>query len=133
VEIVTTVQSETPCEQQQKNQNQAAKEIEQCARREFQQLFRNALQNHYLKNSYLGKTTTASRADSANRHGYEQQAPNQIEKQNQRTDESRPTRPPTQQTFSWQLRERMCLLRAERDDAVRRELAVGTGLGVRRP
>ncbi|HEY0704431.1 MAG TPA: hypothetical protein VGD60_16785 [Candidatus Acidoferrales bacterium] len=33
----------------------------------------------------------------------------------------------TQQQFSWELRERMRLIRAERDEEVRRELAVGTG------
>jgi hypothetical protein len=33
----------------------------------------------------------------------------------------------SQQKFSWDLRERMRLIRAERDEAVRRELAVGSG------
>ncbi len=33
----------------------------------------------------------------------------------------------TQQPFSWEVRERIRLLRAEREEAVRRELAVGTG------
>jgi hypothetical protein len=41
-------------------------------------------------------------------------------------------RPSTQQNFSWDLRERMRLIRAERDEAVRRELAVGSGPEVRR-
>jgi len=41
-------------------------------------------------------------------------------------------RPSTQQKFSWDLRERMRLIRAERDEAVRRELAVGSGPEVRR-
>jgi hypothetical protein len=38
-----------------------------------------------------------------------------------------------QQKFTWSLRERMRLLRAERDEEVRRELAVGTGPEVRHP
>jgi len=41
--------------------------------------------------------------------------------------------PPRQQNFTWSLRERMRLLRAERDEEVRRELAVGTGPEVRHP
>jgi hypothetical protein len=40
--------------------------------------------------------------------------------------------PSAQQNFSWELRERMRFIRAERDDAVRRELAVGSGPEVRR-
>jgi hypothetical protein len=36
-------------------------------------------------------------------------------------------RPSVQQNFSWDLRERMRMIRAERDDAVRRELQVGSG------
>jgi hypothetical protein len=54
------------------------------------------------------------------------------EMQNPRPAESGTTRPPTQQNFPWQLRRRIRLLRAERDEAVRRELAVGTGPEVRR-
>jgi DNA-binding IscR family transcriptional regulator len=133
VEIVTNVQSETRCRKRQNDQNQAPDEIGHCEWREFQQQFRNALQNHDLKNSYSGKTITASPADSINHYGNGQQKLNQIEKQNQRPDESHPTRPPTQKTFPWPLRERMRLLRAERDEALRRELAVGTGPEVRRP
>jgi hypothetical protein len=34
---------------------------------------------------------------------------------------------PTQQNFSYEARERIRLMRAEREEAVRRELAVGTG------
>jgi len=40
--------------------------------------------------------------------------------------------PSAQQNFSWELRERMRLIRAERDEAVRRELSVGSGPEVRR-
>jgi hypothetical protein len=133
VEIVTTVHSETPRNKSQNEQIRAANEIDQCERREFQQQFRNAVQNHDLNSSYSGKTTTTGPAYSDNHHLNEHHTLNQIEKQNQRPDESRPTRAPTQNTFPWQLRERMRLLRAERDEAVRRELAVGTGPEVRRP
>jgi hypothetical protein len=44
-----------------------------------------------------------------------------------------PKKSSTQQKFTWSLRERMRLLRAERDEEVRRELAVGTGPEVRHP
>ncbi len=39
----------------------------------------------------------------------------------------------TQQPFPWEMRERIRLLRAEREEAVRRELAVGTGPEAARP
>lgn len=44
-----------------------------------------------------------------------------------------PKKSSTQQKLTWSLRERMRLLRAERDEEVRRELAVGTGPEVRHP
>jgi len=115
------------------NQDQAAEGIQNCERREFQQQFRNALQKHDLKSSYSGKTNTATQTRNCNEHGNYQHNLNPTEKHSQRPAECQPTRPPTQQTFPWQLRERMRLLRAERDEAVRRELAVGTGPEVRRP
>jgi hypothetical protein len=133
MEVVTAVQSDTPREQRQKNQNQAANEIDQCERREFQQQFRNALQKHDLKTCYSEQTKTTTSNQIWDSHGSQQQTLNQIDEQNQRPAKIHATRPPTQQTFPWQLRERMRLLRAERDDAVRRELAVGTGPEVRRP
>ena len=43
------------------------------------------------------------------------------------------TRPARQQNFSWDMRERLRLIRAERDEEVRRELYVGSGPEVRRP
>jgi hypothetical protein len=52
---------------------------------------------------------------------------------NQRPTQRNDQWPSTQQNFSWELRERMRLVRAERDDAVRRELSVGSGPEVRRP
>jgi hypothetical protein len=115
------------------HQDQAAEEIQHCERREFQRQFRNALQTHDLKNSHSEQTKNARPTQNFHPHGNHQQTLNPIEKHNQRPVECQPTRPPTQQTFPWQLRERMRLLRAERDEAVRRELAVGTGPEVRRP
>jgi hypothetical protein len=44
-----------------------------------------------------------------------------------------PKKSSTQHKFTWSLRERMRLLHAERDEEVRRELAVGTGPEVRHP
>ena len=133
VEIAASLQPATPREDQTIHQNQAAEEIQRYERLEFQQQFRNALQKHDLKSSYSGQTNTARQTPHRDEDGNQQRALNSIEKHNQRPVESHPTRPPTQQTFPWQLRERMRLLRAERDDAVRRELAVGTGPEVRRP
>jgi hypothetical protein len=133
VEIRTSLKSERPRAIPSERQIESAQEIHDCERREFQQQFRDAAQNHDLKNSYSEKTKTASQNGNYDQHGIQQRANESIEKQNQRPVESRATRPPTQQNFPWQLRERMRLLRAERDEAVRRELAVGTGPEVRRP
>jgi len=133
VEIAASLQPDTPREDQPIHQNQAAEEIQHCERLEFQQQFRNALQKHDLKSSYSEQTNTARQTPNRDQHENQQQTLNSIQKRNQRPAESYPTRPPTQQTFPWQLRERMRLLRAERDDAVRRELAVGTGPEMRRP
>jgi len=133
VEIGASIQSETREAFPAAGHSQAAEEIQQCERREFQQQFRNVAQNHDLKNSYSEKTDTTSQPHRCDRHGNLQRIEDPLENQNQRPAESRATRPPTQQNFPWQLRERMRLLRAERDEAVRRELAVGTGPEVRRP
>jgi hypothetical protein len=133
VDIGASLPSDRSREDRTIHQDQAAEEIQNCERREFQQQFRNALQKHDLKSSYSEKTNTASQTRNCDEHGNYQHTLNPTEKRIQRTAECQPTRPPTQQTFPWQLRERMRLLRAERDEAVRRELAVGTGPEVRRP
>jgi len=133
VEISTSLQSERPRTFPTDRQDQVTEEIQRCERREFQQQFRNVAQNHDLKNSYSEKTDTTSQTHRCDQHGNLQRTEAAIENQNQRPAESRAPRPPTQQNFPWQLRERMRLLRAERDEAVRRELAVGTGPEVRRP
>jgi hypothetical protein len=133
VEIGANFQSENVRAFPTVDQERAAEEIQQCERHEFQQQFRNALQNHDLKSSYSGKNNTAPQIHHSDRCGNQQHTNDPIEKQNLRPAEGRATRPQTQQNFPWQLRERMRLLRAERDEAVRRELAVGTGPEVRRP
>jgi hypothetical protein len=133
VEISASRPSERPRAIPTDRQIQAAQEIQHCERREFQQQFRNVAQNHDLKNSYSEKADTTSQSHRCDQDGNLQRTEAAIENQNQRPAESRAPRPPTQQNFPWQLRERMRLLRAERDEAVRRELAVGTGPEVRRP
>jgi len=133
VEIGERLPSDTSREDRTIHQDQAEDKIQNCERREFQQQFRKALQKHDLKSSYSEKTNTATQTRNCNAHGNYQHTLNPTEKHSQRPAECQPTRPPTQQTFPWQLRERMRLLRAERDEAVRRELAVGTGPEVRRP
>jgi hypothetical protein len=61
------------------------------------------------------------------------QTQRQLPTHNHRPPEREGPRPSPQQNFSWDMRERMRLIRAERDEAVRRELAVGSGPEVRRP
>jgi hypothetical protein len=133
VEIAASLQSEKLAACPTVGQNHVAEEIRQCERREFQQQFCNVVENHDLKNSYSEKDNTTPQLQRHEQYGNQQPGNESIEKQNQRPAENRVTRPPTQQNFPWQLRERMRLLRAERDEAVRRELAVGTGPEVRRP
>src|SRR5271155_2977746 len=133
VEIGTSLQSGRERENRSIYQNQAADEIRHCEQLEFQQQFHSALQKHDLKNSHSEQTKTARPTQTCKQHENQQQTTTSIEAHNQRPVQSHPTRPPTQQTFPWQLPERMRLLRAERDDAVGRELAVGTGPEVRRP
>jgi hypothetical protein len=133
VEIAASLQSEKPRAFPTVDQNQVAEEIQHCERREFQQQFRNAVKNHDLKNSYSEKNDTTAQTHHHDQDGNQQHSIEPIEKQNPRPAEKRATRPTTQQNFPWQLRERMRLLRAERDEAVRRELAVGTGPEVRPP
>jgi hypothetical protein len=133
VEISARLQSDRshafPCA----DQNAIAEEIQHCERREFQQQFRNVVQNHDLKNAYSSKNNTTAQTHRYEQQGNQPHTDDPIEKQIQRLAQSCAARPTTQQNFPWQLRERMRLLRAERDEAVRRELAVGTGPEVRRP
>jgi hypothetical protein len=133
VEISASRPSERPRAIPTDRQIQAAQEIQHCERREFQQQFRNAVQHHDLKNSHSEKNNTAPQMRHCDLLGNQQLSRDPIEEQTQRPAESREARALTQQNFPWQLRERIRLLRAERDEAVRRELAVGTGPEVRRP
>jgi hypothetical protein len=110
-----------------KYEEPAKHEIQECERIQFQQQIRNALQNKNLTNPCSVKTQTLDK-----------NSPQQYQNCNNpgnltpRPVENCGARPNPQQNFPWELRERMRLLRAERDDAVRRELAVGTGPEVRR-
>jgi hypothetical protein len=137
VEIAVGLPSEKTRALPTASQNQAAEEIQQCERREFQQQFRNLVQNHDLKNSSSKRNNTTRHTQRHNEQGIQpgnqQHSNDPFVKQNQWPADNPGTRPSTQQNFPWQLRERMRLLRAERDEAVRRELAVGTGPEVRRP
>ena len=133
VEIRTGLQIENSRGDGTNPQTNPANEIHDCERHEFEQRFHNAVQHHDLKNSHSEKTGTTWQTQNCDQQWNQQQASNPIATQSQRPAESRPTQPPTQKTFPWQLRERMRLLRAERDEAVRRELAVGTGPEVQRP
>jgi hypothetical protein len=133
VEIRAGLQIEKPHGDGTNPQNNPGNQIHDCELREFQERFRNAVQYFDLKNSHSEKNRTTWQTRNSDQQWNQQQASNPIATQCQRPAESRPTQPPTQQTFPWQLRERMRLLRAERDEAVRRELAVGTGPEVQRP
>jgi hypothetical protein len=86
-------------------QNQLAEEIQYCERREFQQQFRKAVQNHDLKNSYSDKSNTTSQTQRHEQHGIQEHDSQQrnreaIEKQNQTPAESCVTGSPTQQKLS---------------------------------
>jgi hypothetical protein len=137
VEIAVSLPSEKTRTFPTSSHNRVAEEIQQCEKREFQQQFRNVVQNRDLKNSYSEKNNSTGQTQPHNQQGIhqgnQQHTNDPIEKQNQRPAQSHAARPTTQQNFPWQLCERMRLHRAERDEAVRRELAVGTGPEVRRP
>jgi hypothetical protein len=137
VEIAASLPSEKTRAFRTSSQNDLAEEIQQCERREFQQQFRNVVQNHDLKNSCSEKNNSTGQTQPHNQRGIQQgnqpHSNDPFEKQNPRPADSHATRTTTQQNFPWQLRERIRLQRAERDEAVRRELAVGTGPEVRRP
>lgn len=113
---------------QKAQQSTAAQEIQECERIQFQQQFRNAVQKRDLTTLCSGKTQ-----NTAHNNSQKWQNRDNPENQTRRPDENRGARLDPQSTFPWQLRERMRLLRAERDEEVRRELAVGTGPEVRRP
>ena len=95
--------------------------------------FITSAQNHDLKNSHSEKATSLVQTNMLRAARKSTAHDDSNRNANRGPPKTSATRPLTQQNFPWQLRERMRLLRAERDDAVRRELAVGTGPEVRRP
>ncbi|MGA8406927.1 MAG: hypothetical protein WB680_07085 [Candidatus Acidiferrales bacterium] len=110
-------------------QEAASLEISDCERLAFRQQFEKLLRKDTPQYSCINKTT------STIQHQNPQHPANhpQNHHQTQGLCERPSARPPTQQQFPWELRTRMRLLRAERDDEVRRELAVGTGPEVKHP
>jgi hypothetical protein len=105
-------------------------------------------QNHHQRVNHDPTHMTLRSSDAPQRHPREAQfrgrEPGQNESSSDVATHSRPQaqnylpqqresgQPSAQQNFSWELRERMRLIRAERDEAVRRELSVGSGPEVRR-
>jgi hypothetical protein len=114
--------------EQNPQQPRAEHEIQECERIQFQQQFRSTLQKRDMSTLCSGKAQ-----HTANDNSQQWQNRDNPENQTRRPVENRGARPNPQKTFPWELRERMRLLRAERDEEVRRELAVGTGPEVRRP
>ncbi|MFZ0883242.1 MAG: hypothetical protein WAN14_07570 [Candidatus Acidiferrales bacterium] len=106
-----------------------SQEITDCERLAFRQQFEKLLQKNSSKNSRSDQTSKTSQ----NHNPQRQLSHTQNHNQTQRPADHSNGRPPTQQQFPWELRARMRLLRAERDEEVRRELAVGTGPEVQRP
>ncbi len=111
------------------SQNPANQEITDCERTAFRQQFEKLLQKNSSHNSIRNQASKATESVNPQRPAKHLQNHNQT----QRSSEHCNGRPPTQQQFPWELRARMRLLRAERDEEVRRELAVGTGPEVQRP
>jgi hypothetical protein len=114
---------------QHSSQNPANQEITDCERIAFRQQFEKLLQKKSSHNSLQNQASKPTQSVNPQRPVQHLRNHNQI----QRPSEHCNGRPPTQQQFSWELRARMRPLRAERDEEVRRELAVGTGPEVQRP
>jgi hypothetical protein len=107
----------------------AHQEISDCERIAFRQQFEKLLQKNNASNSNSHPSSTTRQTDSPQRSANHEQNCNP----SQRPPAHAENRTPTQQQFPWELRKRMRLLRAERDEELRRELAVGTGPEVQRP
>lgn len=90
-------------------------------------------QSSILKTSWSSQTQNCNRRELSTFGNHDGPAQPPIQTHNHRLQQRTDARPSPQQNFSWDLRERMRLIRAERDEAVRRELAVGSGPEVRRP
>jgi len=115
--------------QENKPQNPTNREITDCERIAFRQQFEKLLQKNSSHNSIRNQASKPIQTENPSRLAAHTQSNNPT----QRPSAHNGIRPPMQQQFPWELRARMRLLRAERDEEVRRELAVGTGPEVQRP
>lgn len=111
------------------SQHPAHQEITDCERVAFRKQFERLLQKNNATNFSSHPISMTNQIGKPQRPASHTQNHNQIQRPSAHAD----NRPPTQQEFPWELRKRMRLLRAERDEEVRRELAVGTGPEVQRP
>jgi CTP-dependent riboflavin kinase len=106
-----------------------SQEISECERIAFRQQFQKLLQKNNFQTSCLRQVQNAP----ANQNSSRSNLPPEDQKYKPRQAENPAGQQPTQHNFQWELRARMRLIRAEREEAVRRELAVGTGPEVPRP
>jgi hypothetical protein len=111
------------------SQDPAKQEITDCERIAFRKQFEKLLQKNNATSFRSDPISITNQIDNPQHPASHAQKHNHA----QRPSAQRENRPPTQQQFPWELRARMRLLRAERDEEVRRELAVGTGPEVQRP
>jgi hypothetical protein len=125
--------------------NSAGRGTQNCGANTYQNHTREQLANG-MGSSFLVRTREKERDAQREIHSYnENQNQNYNQNrnrnqnrsglsQNQNANQNRNSNQPQnqEQYFLWELRLRQQLLRAERDEAVRRELAVGTGPEVRR-
>lgn len=111
------------------SQDPLNQEVTECERIAFRQQFEKLLQKNSPRTSHWNVRAKITQTDNPQRSASRTQNHNQAQRPSAHTD----NRPPTQQQFPWELRARMRLLRAERDEEVRRELAVGTGPEVQHP
>ncbi len=106
----------------------AKQQITDCERIAFRQQFEKLLQKNGPVNSSSNQVSKTIQTENPPRPAAQIENRNHI----QRPSAHSGNRLPTQQQFPWELRKRMRLLRAERDEELRRELAVGTGPEVQR-
>ncbi|MFY9801816.1 MAG: hypothetical protein WA211_11335 [Candidatus Acidiferrales bacterium] len=111
------------------SQDAATQEISHCERTAFHQQFQKLVRNSCMKTPCISQLPNPTQNQNPPRPVSHTQSQPQI----QRPSENSSARPTTQKSFPWELRARMRLLRAERDEELRRELAVGTGPEVQRP
>lgn len=111
------------------SRNSAHREISDCERIAFRQHFEKLLQKNSANNLSSQPISTTHQSNDLQRPAIHAQNHNRSQTSSAHAE----NRPPAQQQFPWELRKRMRLLRAERDEELRRELAVGTGPEVQRP